>query len=734
MVGHIIQLVYDYNGAVESGLAITAGQYAYMADNNGDWAWIVWGEKEGYVPSTYINIVDDALLPYGGDVIEIDDNLIEQLQELNKNNGKIIIGSGSRLLPPIVDKTTGGDVPNLKLPPTKVKPEIKETTIESSTKEQDKKTTDSISTSVNKIPSPTLKPIESTIVSSKPVSKETIISPKPVVVTPNSSNSIKPTTSNDNVTSNGKGISELQRKFQEKKNKTQSQILPVSVTNETTSTNTNSTTKITPVSPVKVISTTTLPVPVIKPIIEVVPETTTPHSNIEKIEEDENKHEEEEENRLTYVSRSSILSAESQGFIIPNELKEKLVAPPIKVTPHKPSPSVKPPVVPKGPDTPAPVLPQTTNEEENKSSSTIIPVPPTSERKTDSIDNLVDAYVDGLYSEFDNTIIEHKNDDSLINDATIKDNKETIQIIPPFETTLSPIHSPVTTSIANPPPPPRGLSLGFSNDNLIDKDQLDIIKNNKLVSPEITTNNKNSFTFDEMKTGQHVHAKSSVKITRNDLIIPGFRGESKSNRKQRVSTSITSSPSIIGTEGIIATSEDATEFEIEVPPEVRRQENNQREDRKKWIESVFHVFNIKTKPPTTPRQKVTLARVLYPYTAVGKTELNLYKGDIIEMLPGGKNGWAQGRNNFGKTGFFPSTYVQILKLKEITTKDIAFIKEGGIYCKVLRSYKAQDKGQLSIERGQRIRITEEEVNGWLKGVTTDGSQSGWFPACYCEKD
>ena len=55
---------------------------------------------------------------------------------------------------------------------------------------------------------------------------------------------------------------------------------------------------------------------------------------------------------------------------------------------------------------------------------------------------------------------------------------------------------------------------------------------------------------------------------------------------------------------------------------------------------------------------LVLAKVMFDYNAIEDDELSLRKGEIVEVLAQGHEGWWTGSLN-GKEGFFPSNYVKL---------------------------------------------------------------------------
>ncbi len=79
-----------------------------------------------------------------------------------------------------------------------------------------------------------------------------------------------------------------------------------------------------------------------------------------------------------------------------------------------------------------------------------------------------------------------------------------------------------------------------------------------------------------------------------------------------------------------------------------------------WMSSSSSTQEVKPPPPSPPSSPTTKAKVLYDYTALDHTEINLAFGEIITVEEKHSSGWWTGTKSNGTKGLFPSNYVQVL--------------------------------------------------------------------------
>lgn len=100
-------------------------------------------------------------------------------------------------------------------------------------------------------------------------------------------------------------------------------------------------------------------------------------------------------------------------------------------------------------------------------------------------------------------------------------------------------------------------------------------------------------------------------------------------------------------------------------------------------------------------------------------------------------GWWSGTVN-GKTGLFPSNYVELVEGEEVghdthaaTTTSSAPAapiahKGQGLCATALYEYEAAEEGEIGFAESEMIQDIEQVDEGWWSG--TAGGQSGLFPA------
>lgn len=112
-------------------------------------------------------------------------------------------------------------------------------------------------------------------------------------------------------------------------------------------------------------------------------------------------------------------------------------------------------------------------------------------------------------------------------------------------------------------------------------------------------------------------------------------------------------------------------------------------------------------------------RVIYQYNATNPDELSANEGDVIKVTGQYNEHWYYGELN-NKQGLFPVTY----------TTQICSDLQHEIFI-VSETYHATNPEQLSLTRGQKVKIIEEVNNDWWRG-DIDG-RIGIFPVSYVEK-
>lgn len=113
--------------------------------------------------------------------------------------------------------------------------------------------------------------------------------------------------------------------------------------------------------------------------------------------------------------------------------------------------------------------------------------------------------------------------------------------------------------------------------------------------------------------------------------------------------------------------------------------------------------------------KVDEAIAKYDYTPVREDEVALTKGDRVYVLEREGDGWWRGEAN-GKSGWFPSNYVEIIK---------ADSKASNVICKVrtLYAFKPTNNEELHFEKDTLLEIIDQPRDDpeWWKARKEDGT-------------
>lgn len=113
--------------------------------------------------------------------------------------------------------------------------------------------------------------------------------------------------------------------------------------------------------------------------------------------------------------------------------------------------------------------------------------------------------------------------------------------------------------------------------------------------------------------------------------------------------------------------------------------------------------------------KVDEAIAKYNYTPVREDEVALTKGDRVNVLEKEGDGWWRGEAN-GKTGWFPSNYVEIIKASN---------KAGNVICKVrtLYAFTPTNNEELNFEKDSLLEIIDQPKDDpeWWKARKEDGT-------------
>ncbi|CAL4118157.1 unnamed protein product, partial [Meganyctiphanes norvegica] len=144
------------------------------------------------------------------------------------------------------------------------------------------------------------------------------------------------------------------------------------------------------------------------------------------------------------------------------------------------------------------------------------------------------------------------------------------------------------------------------------------------------------------------------------------------------------------------------------------------------------------------------ALVIQSFIATAAVDLDLIKGEIINIIHKRSNGWCKGTNDKGKTGYFPSDNVKIIpdddnESCKSFTSELSKKEPSSSYdsekstvdsnalsqALVIQPFIATEAVDLSLTKGEVITIIHKRSNGWCKG-TNDKGKTGYFPSAKVE--
>ncbi|XP_077334078.1 uncharacterized protein LOC143975504 [Lithobates pipiens] len=67
-----------------------------------------------------------------------------------------------------------------------------------------------------------------------------------------------------------------------------------------------------------------------------------------------------------------------------------------------------------------------------------------------------------------------------------------------------------------------------------------------------------------------------------------------------------------------------------------------------------------------------------------------------------------------------------------TKEEADYIKDGLKQVQCLKSYKARENDELSLEKADTLMVTQSSDDGWLCGIRLSDLNSGWFPQCHVQ--
>lgn len=118
----------------------------------------------------------------------------------------------------------------------------------------------------------------------------------------------------------------------------------------------------------------------------------------------------------------------------------------------------------------------------------------------------------------------------------------------------------------------------------------------------------------------------------------------------------------------------------------------------------------------------------HDYTAQGEFELSFKAGDRLLILAKNlRSGWWDVRAEAsGHEGFVPSNHLRLVAASGAQSSSPATPLPSGVECVCETRYDAEEKNELTILPGDRIRVVKRnDETGWSLGVSSRGK--GWFP-------
>jgi hypothetical protein len=123
------------------------------------------------------------------------------------------------------------------------------------------------------------------------------------------------------------------------------------------------------------------------------------------------------------------------------------------------------------------------------------------------------------------------------------------------------------------------------------------------------------------------------------------------------------------------------------------------------------------------------AKALFDYVAQATNQLSLQKGKIYDLSHyGGPGGWSKGTDDFGRSGFFPSDYIELVKATPMLPPAAPLLPTTtNLRARVLYNFAGSTANEMSLTAGQIIEVVRRgPAGGWSKGL------AGAFPADFVE--
>ena len=129
---------------------------------------------------------------------------------------------------------------------------------------------------------------------------------------------------------------------------------------------------------------------------------------------------------------------------------------------------------------------------------------------------------------------------------------------------------------------------------------------------------------------------------------------------------------------------------------------------------------------------VSRAVAKFAYRASRDDELDIQKGDIVEVLEKEGDGWWRGRTG-GREGWFPANYVED---KEVSPSPSPTRNSGPIICRVVAmfGFSSGNPEELQFAKGEIMEITDQpaEDPDWWEARKQGSTTTGLIPRNYVE--
>ncbi|XP_078278074.1 neutrophil cytosol factor 1 isoform X1 [Rhinoraja longicauda] len=121
-------------------------------------------------------------------------------------------------------------------------------------------------------------------------------------------------------------------------------------------------------------------------------------------------------------------------------------------------------------------------------------------------------------------------------------------------------------------------------------------------------------------------------------------------------------------------------------------------------------------------------RSIAVYQKNSKYEMSIQTGDIVEVVEKNQNGWWFCQLE-GRRGWLPAAYLEPLDSPDENEEQEPNY-EGEVY-KVIHSYRAGQKDELSLSEDELVDVIHKLLDGWW--VVRKGEITGYYPSMHLEK-